>query len=141
MKIEIEVPDKEVEATIQGYWSLTDREREVFGRLACGEANKVIAIDLKVSQRTIEVHRSRIMKKIGLNTNRASLVNLFRAHIIISNIPAELLEPEPEPEPEPEQKGTKARSRNKAKAQVECHTYVGDYSVDDDYDNSYFIED
>lgn len=44
--------------------SLTKREREVFELVSDGIANKVIALDLKISERTVEVHRSQVMKKL-----------------------------------------------------------------------------
>jgi len=44
---------------------LTPREREVMRRVAAGDANKVIAIDLGISERTVEVHRARVMEKMG----------------------------------------------------------------------------
>lgn len=43
---------------------LTDREREVLDQLLLGKLNKEIANELKVSQRTIEGHRSRIREKM-----------------------------------------------------------------------------
>ncbi len=43
---------------------LTDREREVLNHLLQGKLNKEIAVALGVSQRTIEVHRSRIREKM-----------------------------------------------------------------------------
>ncbi|HPF25529.1 MAG: response regulator [Steroidobacteraceae bacterium] len=48
--------------------SLTKREREVFERVADGHMNKVIAFDLGLSERTVEVHRSHLMKKLGART-------------------------------------------------------------------------
>ena len=48
--------------------SLSAREREVFHRVADGEMNKVIALDLGISARTVEVHRSQVMKKLGVRT-------------------------------------------------------------------------
>ncbi len=48
--------------------ALTERERQVFHRVADGEMNKVIGFDLGISQRTVEVHRSQVMKKLGVRT-------------------------------------------------------------------------
>ena len=53
---------------------LTPREREVFERIAAGESNKVIAIDLGISVRSVESHRASVMEKLGLKT----LVDLVR---------------------------------------------------------------
>jgi two-component system response regulator FixJ len=54
--------------------SLTPREREVLDLVATGKANKVVAQDLGVSQRTVEIHRARVMKKMGAK----SLAQLVR---------------------------------------------------------------
>ncbi len=43
---------------------LTPREQEVMALVVAGKANKVIAIDLSISERTVELHRARIMKKM-----------------------------------------------------------------------------
>jgi FixJ family two-component response regulator len=48
--------------------TLSGREREVFHRVANGEMSKVIAQDLGISVRTVEVYRSQIMKKLGVRT-------------------------------------------------------------------------
>lgn len=48
--------------------SLTDREREVMHRVAAGKLNKVIADELGVSTRTIEVHRARVYAKLGVRS-------------------------------------------------------------------------
>lgn len=55
--------------------SLSEREREVFECVAEGKMNKVIALDLGISERTVEVHRSHVMKKLEART-LAQLVRL-----------------------------------------------------------------
>jgi FixJ family two-component response regulator len=55
-------------------FSLTAREREVLELVARGRANKVIAQELHLSQRTVELHRSRVMEKMGAS----SLAQLVR---------------------------------------------------------------
>ena len=54
--------------------SLTPREREVLGLVTSGKANKVMAADLGLSQRTVEIHRARVMEKMGAS----SLAQLVR---------------------------------------------------------------
>ena len=44
--------------------ALTPREKEVMEKVVAGEANKVIAADLGLSERTVEIHRSRVMSKM-----------------------------------------------------------------------------
>lgn len=56
-----------------GYQELSPRERAVLRLIAQGRTNKQIAEELAFSVRTVERHRSSIMKKIGLQ-NRAELV-------------------------------------------------------------------
>ena len=48
--------------------SLTEREREVMQRVAAGKLNKVIADELHVSVRTVEVHRARVYAKLGVRS-------------------------------------------------------------------------
>ena len=48
--------------------SLTERESEVFHRVVAGDRSKVIGIDLGISERTVEAHRAKIMKKLGVRT-------------------------------------------------------------------------
>ena len=48
--------------------SLTERERAVLQRVMEGKANKVIAADLDISIKTVEVHRSKLMEKMGVGS-------------------------------------------------------------------------
>jgi two-component system response regulator FixJ len=57
------------------YESLTRRETEVMDMVVKGAANKVIAMDLGVSQRTVELHRARVMQKMKVRS-LAELVRL-----------------------------------------------------------------
>jgi len=45
---------------------LSRREREVLDALVVGRPNKVIAFDLGISVRTVEVHRARMMDRLGV---------------------------------------------------------------------------
>lgn len=56
------------------YNELTPREKEVMHCVVKGQANKVIAMDLEVSQRTVEIHRARVMEKMRAR----SLADLVR---------------------------------------------------------------
>jgi FixJ family two-component response regulator len=55
--------------------TLTPREREVLGHVVAGRLNKQIAGDLGTVEKTIKVHRSRMMEKLGVRTV-ADLVRL-----------------------------------------------------------------
>lgn len=48
--------------------SLTAREREVMQLILAGKLNKVIADDLEIAMRTVEVHRSRVFEKMGVKS-------------------------------------------------------------------------
>jgi FixJ family two-component response regulator len=60
--------------------TLTPREREVMQMVIDGKANKVIAYDLGLSQRTVEIHRAHVMEKMGVR----SLAELVRMVIAAS---------------------------------------------------------
>ncbi len=52
------------EGVLRLYESLTPREKEILKLLVAGKSNKVIGYDLDISQRTVEVHRARVMSKM-----------------------------------------------------------------------------
>jgi len=61
--------------TFPGHDLLTSRERDVLGAIASGSSNKQAGRELGISPRTIEVHRARIMEKLGAK-NAADLVRI-----------------------------------------------------------------
>ena len=61
---------------------LSAREREVLSGLATGRPNKVIARDLGISPRTVEVYRAAMMKKLDARSFSAALRIAFAAGVI-----------------------------------------------------------
>ncbi len=61
--------------------SLTPRERQVMELVVRGDANKVIAIDLGLSERTVEIHRAKVMEKMGAR----SVAHLVRLHLTLTD--------------------------------------------------------
>lgn len=62
-------------ADFAGRHLLTGREREVLGQVAAGASNKEAGRRLGISPRTVEVHRARIMDKLGAR-NAADLMRI-----------------------------------------------------------------
>jgi RNA polymerase sigma factor (sigma-70 family) len=67
------------EALQQRLATLTSRERQILDLMAAGATNKKIARELAVSERTVEVHRARIIEKMAAE----SLTHLLRMVILI----------------------------------------------------------
>jgi FixJ family two-component response regulator len=60
--------------------TLTPREREIFSEVVSGKLNKIIAYELNISIRTVEIHRAKAMEKMGAKNlseliHQASLIN------------------------------------------------------------------
>lgn len=60
---------------LRGFQQLTPREREVLQLITNGSSNKEAGRDLGISPRTIEVHRARVMSKLGAR-NTADLMRI-----------------------------------------------------------------
>ena len=65
--------------TAQRVERLTPRQKEIFNNLVIGRTNRVIAANLDISPRTVEVHRARVMEKMQAQ----SLPHLVRMAIEI----------------------------------------------------------
>lgn len=61
---------------------LTPREREILNQVIAGKRNKVIAIELGISQSTVEAHRAKVMEKM----EAGSLSDLMRMMIAIGQV-------------------------------------------------------
>jgi len=64
----------ELQAIAERLSTLTPREREVLDHVVMGQLNKQIAADLGTVEKTVKVHRSRVMEKMGVR----SLADLVR---------------------------------------------------------------
>ena len=60
---------------------LTPREREVCALVARGRLNKQIAFDLGTSEKTIKVHRARVMAKLGVESVAELVRFVDRLHV------------------------------------------------------------
>src|SRR6202142_2639884 len=80
--------DKEIRSTLarradvlRRFESLTPREKEVMAMVVDGVANKVIAVDLGLSERTVEIHRAKVMEKMGAR----SVAHLVKMHLTMTD--------------------------------------------------------
>jgi two-component system response regulator FixJ len=62
--------------------SLSERERQVLDGLVAGKANKVIAFDLGISPRTVEIYRANVMSKMQAR----SLSELVRMTLLVEGV-------------------------------------------------------
>ncbi|MGP0088860.1 MAG: response regulator FixJ [Xanthobacteraceae bacterium] len=64
--------------------ALSTRERQVLGGLMAGQANKVIAFDLGISPRTVEIYRANVMTKMKA-TSLSDLVRMALSAGVLSD--------------------------------------------------------
>jgi FixJ family two-component response regulator len=70
---------------------LTAREKEVMGLVVRGMSNKQIAVVLKLSEKTVEIHRGRVMHKMAA----PSLAELVRMAVVLGDCPLAMNQPSP----------------------------------------------
>lgn len=61
-------------------WGLTDREREVLIQVAHGRANKTISVELGCSDKTVELHVTRLLRKTGVESRSALIAKMWQQH-------------------------------------------------------------
>jgi len=59
--------------------ALTPREREVMAHVVAGHLNKRIAAELCIAEKTVKVHRARVMKKMGVDSVAELVSDVTRA--------------------------------------------------------------
>ncbi|HXO99267.1 MAG TPA: LuxR family transcriptional regulator [Luteibacter sp.] len=87
-----EEPAANVFATLRPDVVLTRRESQVLDGIMCGKLNKVIAGELNISPKTVELHRANLMAKLRVH----NVVELARA---VLDMPRHDESPSPSPEP------------------------------------------
>jgi DNA-binding NarL/FixJ family response regulator len=69
-------------STVERSAALSSREREVLRYVADGKSNKEIGVILSISTRTVETHRARLMRKLGLHSMNQLVRYAIRHRII-----------------------------------------------------------
>ena len=67
--------------------ALTDREQEVFARIAAGMSNSEIAASLHLSEGTVKIHVGRILAKLGLRDRVQAVVLAYESALIVPGTP------------------------------------------------------
>jgi two-component system response regulator FixJ len=76
--------DEALHAT-QRMAALSPRERQVLEGIVSGKPNKQIAYDLKISVRTVEVHRTRLMVRLGTHNIAGAIRTAVLAAVVMIN--------------------------------------------------------
>jgi FixJ family two-component response regulator len=88
--VQAHADQQEMQELTRRYESLTPREREVLRLVVAGRLNKHIARDLQISEKTVKVHRGRVMQKMG--TRRVAELVLYAMRLGISVAPTSKVE-------------------------------------------------
>jgi DNA-binding NarL/FixJ family response regulator len=67
--------------------ALTDREQDVFSRIAAGMSNSEIAASLFLSEGTVKIHVGRILAKLGLRDRVQAVVLAYESRLITPGTP------------------------------------------------------
>jgi len=67
--------------------ALTDREQDVFSRIAAGMSNSEIAASLYLSEGTVKIHVGRILAKLGLRDRVQAVVLAYESRLITPGTP------------------------------------------------------
>jgi DNA-binding NarL/FixJ family response regulator len=67
--------------------TLTDREQDVFSRMAAGMSNSEIAASLFLSEGTVKIHVGRILAKLGLRDRVQAVVLAYESRLITPGAP------------------------------------------------------
>jgi two-component system response regulator FixJ len=81
----------EAAEAVQRVAALSPRERQVLDALVAGRPNKVIAYDLGISARTVEVHRARMMERLGVR----QLAEAIRLAVMARLVPPDVSRNDP----------------------------------------------
>jgi DNA-binding CsgD family transcriptional regulator len=84
-QVKVELPPVANAATRAGEparFGLTDREREVLRLVAAGRGNRDIAAELFISPKTVSVHVSNILAKLGAATRTEAAATAHRLHLL-----------------------------------------------------------
>jgi two-component system response regulator FixJ len=76
-------PPPEIAQLIARIRSLSPRQQRVLEKVIAGESNKAIAFDLGLSQKTVETHRARVMRKLQAKS-LAQLVRIASRAIVVA---------------------------------------------------------
>ena len=74
---------KEAEDAVRQIAALSPRERQVLSALMLGHSNKDVAVDLGISLRTVEIHRARMMERLGVQHLSKAVLIAAKAKLVL----------------------------------------------------------